>query len=416
MGILQKTSPIKNTLKKFLGFTDIIARWKITPYYDPIVFYFLSYPNTAFGDSDFLLLEEADSFLGLADDPDCPAYNPFYYDPEGDILILEAILNSEPPLPPPSQGTYLPEVRTELKVCETNTANSSVDEHLLRLNSMNCLPQSRVWHFGGRPTSCPVIIAKIEMLRKKSALKRYTYGSSNLIAPNWTTVHLELCCDQRFRIGAVLWHVMRKHFRPTTMLDAKARLLRWFSSSKNLTSKVMIQRRERFAADHLSRLENPYENVNDPKEINESFPLETLNMVTFRGDSRTPWFADFANYHAEDQAMVSRNEALEILLTCPQLDPPGIWSYSPSLHRVITHNNGQVEVANRGLQRILESTIGSGYHQKDRKPSQNDKTEHGMEKTVQNQGQSPKMPKSESILMNPQSNGAGTEEYYWMQS
>ncbi|GJZ95303.1 hypothetical protein Tco_0667506 [Tanacetum coccineum] len=30
---------------------------------------------------------------------------------------------------------------------------------------------------------------------------------------------------------------------------------------------------------------------------------------------------------------------------------------------------------------------GSGYQQKDRKPSQNDKNEHGMEKTVQNQGQ-----------------------------
>ncbi|GJR59387.1 reverse transcriptase domain-containing protein [Tanacetum coccineum] len=43
---------------------------------------------------------------------------------------------------------------------------------------------------------------------------------------------------------------------------------------------------------------NPYENVLDPKEINETFPLETLNMVTFRGDSSTPWFADFANYHA----------------------------------------------------------------------------------------------------------------------
>ncbi|GJY00101.1 probable E3 ubiquitin-protein ligase RNF217 [Tanacetum coccineum] len=42
----------------------------------------------------------------------------------------------------------------------------------------------------------------------------------------------------------------------------------------------------------------------------------------------------------------------------------------------------------------------SGYHQKDKKPSQNDKTEHGMEKTVQNQGQSPKMTKSESILKN----------------
>ncbi|GKF30412.1 hypothetical protein Tco_0100210, partial [Tanacetum coccineum] len=42
----------------------------------------------------------------------------------------------------------------------------------------------------------------------------------------------------------------------------------------------------------------------------------------------------------------------------------------------------------------------SGYQQKDRKPSQNDKTEHGMEKTVQNQGQSPKMSKPEPELKN----------------
>ncbi|GKC93567.1 hypothetical protein Tco_1159009, partial [Tanacetum coccineum] len=48
----------------------------------------------------------------------------------------------------------------------------------------------------------------------------------------------------------------------------------------------------------------------------------------------------------------------------------------------------------------LNGLTRSGYQQKDRKPSQNDKTEHGMEKTVQNQGQSPKMPKSESILKN----------------
>ncbi|GKB80912.1 hypothetical protein Tco_0947807, partial [Tanacetum coccineum] len=36
---------------------------------------------------------------------------------------------------------------------------------------------------------------------------------------------------------------------------------------------------------------------------------------------------------------------------------------------------------------FIGSGVGSGYQQKDRKPSQNDKTEHGMEKTVQNQGQ-----------------------------
>ncbi|GJT32434.1 reverse transcriptase domain-containing protein [Tanacetum coccineum] len=54
---------------------------------------------------------------------------------------------------------------------------------------------------------------------------------------------------------------------------------------------------ENYAADHLSRLENPYENVFDPKEITETFPLETLSVLTSK-DQSTPWFADFANYHA----------------------------------------------------------------------------------------------------------------------
>ncbi|GKB01068.1 hypothetical protein Tco_0829112 [Tanacetum coccineum] len=52
---------------------------------------------------------------------------------------------------------------------------------------------------------------------------------------------------------------------------------------------------------------------------------------------------------------------------------------------------------------LVGSGPGSGYLQKTEN-HQNDKTEHGMEKTVQNQGQSPKMPKSESILKNQQSN------------
>nr|GFB06129.1 reverse transcriptase domain-containing protein [Tanacetum cinerariifolium] len=70
---------------------------------------------------------------------------------------------------------------------------------------------------------------------------------------------------------------------------------------------------ENLATDHLSRLENPYENVLDPKEINDKFPLETLSMVTYRGTSDTPWFADFANYHASNFLL---KEALEILEAC----------------------------------------------------------------------------------------------------
>ncbi|GJU34821.1 reverse transcriptase domain-containing protein [Tanacetum coccineum] len=81
--------------------------------------------------------------------------------------------------------------------------------------------------------------------------------------------------------------------------DSKARLLRWVLLLQEFTFKVINTKGvENLAADHLSRLENPYENVLDPKEVNEKFPLETLNMVTVHGDSSTPWFADYANYHA----------------------------------------------------------------------------------------------------------------------
>ncbi|GJY19363.1 reverse transcriptase domain-containing protein [Tanacetum coccineum] len=83
--------------------------------------------------------------------------------------------------------------------------------------------------------------------------------------------------------------------------DSKARLLRWVLLLQEFTFKVIDTKgAENLAANHLSRLENPYENVLDPKEVNEKFPLETLHMVTSRSDSITPWFADYANYHARN--------------------------------------------------------------------------------------------------------------------
>ncbi|GJU65626.1 reverse transcriptase domain-containing protein, partial [Tanacetum coccineum] len=96
-----------------------------TPYYDPIVST-SSLTLTPFRDSDFLL-EEVDAFLALDDDPISPEVNDSYYDPEGDIILLEAYLNDDPS-PPPNQGNYLPEIRKELKVCEAKTNKSSIDE------------------------------------------------------------------------------------------------------------------------------------------------------------------------------------------------------------------------------------------------------------------------------------------------
>ncbi|GJR78324.1 reverse transcriptase domain-containing protein [Tanacetum coccineum] len=200
-----------------------------------------------------------------------------------------------------------------------------------------------------------------DCIRAFQTLKDRLTEAPILIAPNWD-LPFELMCDASdFAIGAVLGQRHEKHFRPIhyaskTLIeaqtnytttekellaivyafekfrsylimnksivhtdhsalkylfakkDAKARLLRWVLLLQEFDFKVIDTKgAENLAADHLSRLENPYENVNDPKEINESFPLETLNMVTFRGDSRTPWFADFANYHACNTPKMGRS-------------------------------------------------------------------------------------------------------------
>ncbi|GKC36386.1 reverse transcriptase domain-containing protein [Tanacetum coccineum] len=113
--------------QEVLGFFDLIASGNPTPYYDPVIST-SSLTLTPFEDSDFLLLEEADAFLALEDDPTSPEVDDSYYDSEGDILLLEAILNSDPSPPPPNQGNYLPEIRKELKVCEAKTDKSSIDE------------------------------------------------------------------------------------------------------------------------------------------------------------------------------------------------------------------------------------------------------------------------------------------------
>nr|GEY84461.1 reverse transcriptase domain-containing protein [Tanacetum cinerariifolium] len=85
--------------------------------------------------------------------------------------------------------------------------------------------------------------------------------------------------------------------------DTKARLLRWILLLQEFDFKVIdTKRAKNYTADHLSRLENPYENVFDPKEINETFPLETLNKVAHQ-DQSTPWFEDFANYHARNSLL-----------------------------------------------------------------------------------------------------------------
>ncbi|GJW86977.1 reverse transcriptase domain-containing protein [Tanacetum coccineum] len=127
-------------------------------------------------------------------------------------------------------------------------------------------------------------------------LKKKLSEAPILIAPDWDLPFELMCNASNFTIVYTNHSALKYLF---TKKDSKARLLRWVLLLQEFTFKVIdTKRAENLAADHLSRLENPYENVLDPKEVNEKFPLETLNMVTSRSDSSTPWFADYANYHA----------------------------------------------------------------------------------------------------------------------
>ncbi|GJW92221.1 reverse transcriptase domain-containing protein [Tanacetum coccineum] len=153
-----------------------------TPYFEPIVSTYLLLLQilTPFGDSDFLLMEEADSFLALEDDPTSSEVDPTYQDPEGDILILEAILNSEPPPPLPNHEQYMPEVRKELKLCEAKTVEPSINEP--PEVELKELPPHLEYAFLEGDNKLPVIIAKDLKDEEKAALLKVLKSHKRAIA------------------------------------------------------------------------------------------------------------------------------------------------------------------------------------------------------------------------------------------
>nr|GEV37620.1 reverse transcriptase domain-containing protein [Tanacetum cinerariifolium] len=351
----------------------------------------------------------ADAFIAIDDEPILPKIDATYYDPEGDILILEALLYSDPLPPLPNQGDYFPEIHKDLKVIEPKNDKSSNDEPP-KVKLKDLLPHLE-YAFLGDNNKWPIIIAKDLRVDEKSALIKilleedYTpkVQSQRRVNPKihdvikkeveklldagliypvsdspWVSpIHCvpkkggrtvitnddnelvltrlvtgwRVCIDYQKLIEATRkdhfplpfmdqmlerlvgneYYCFLDGFSKKEMLavvyafekfhsylimnksivytdhsalkylfankDAKARLLRWILLLQEFDFKVVDTKgAENYAADHLSRLENSYENVFDPKEINESFPLEMISKLAHH-DQSTPWFADFANYH-----------------------------------------------------------------------------------------------------------------------
>ncbi|GKF15655.1 reverse transcriptase domain-containing protein, partial [Tanacetum coccineum] len=127
---------------------------------------------TPFGDSDFLFLEEANAFIAINDEPISREIDATYYDPEGDILILEVLLNSE----------LLPALRIqeELKVVEAKTVKSSIDEP--PEVELKDLPPHLEYAFLEGDDKLPVIIAKDLKDEEKAALIKVLKSHKRAIA------------------------------------------------------------------------------------------------------------------------------------------------------------------------------------------------------------------------------------------
>nr|GEZ48890.1 reverse transcriptase domain-containing protein [Tanacetum cinerariifolium] len=188
-----------------LSFSDVTASGNPTPSDDSIVST-TSPTLTPFGDSNFLLFEEDDPFLGLEDDPNSPKFNPFYYDPERDILLLEAILNSEPLPPLPNHEHYMPSFKKELKVCEAKTVKSSVDEPPeVKLKD---IPPHLEYAFLEGDNKFPIIIAKELGDEEKSALIKDKTTAHTERLP--IVACLSVCAMHRARFKGEKSHFMVK--------------------------------------------------------------------------------------------------------------------------------------------------------------------------------------------------------------
>nr|GEV52759.1 reverse transcriptase domain-containing protein [Tanacetum cinerariifolium] len=400
--------------QEVLGFSDVVASGNPTPDYEPIVSN-SSLTLTPFDESDFLLLEEADAFIAIDDEPISPKIDATYYDSEGDILILEALLNSDLLPPLPNQKDYFPKVHKDLKVIEPENDKSSNDEPPeLKLKELPphleyaFLGDNNKWP-GIDPEFCshkilleedyepkvqsqrrvnpkihdvikkeveklldagliyPILdspwVSPVHCVPKKRGMSVVTNDENELVPTRLVTRWRRLagnkyycfldgfsgyfqipidpkdqekstftCPYRTFAYKCMpfglcnapgtfqqcmmpIFHDMIEQTMEVFMDDFSVfgdsfstcltnleKMLKRCEDTKLALnwekSHFMVKEgAENYVADHLSRLENPYKNVFNPKEINEFFPLETISKLAHH-DQSTSWFANFANYHA----------------------------------------------------------------------------------------------------------------------
>ncbi|GJT90969.1 reverse transcriptase domain-containing protein [Tanacetum coccineum] len=174
-------------------------------------------------------------------------------------------------------------------------------------------------------------------------LKKRLTEAPILVSPHWD-LPFELMCDASdYAVGSILGQRKDKYFRPIhyaskTLSDAQTnytvtekellavvyafeKFRSYLVLSKIIEFTIEIRDKkgaENLAADHLSRLENPYQGDRVGMEINDNFPHESLSMISLNPDNKPPWFADIANY-----LVGNTDRKLWTFSKLAIMDPPG---------------------------------------------------------------------------------------------
>ncbi|GJV77962.1 reverse transcriptase domain-containing protein, partial [Tanacetum coccineum] len=353
---LKKVDLIDVTCEEYsqevLGFSDSVAYNNPSPHFDPIVS--ISSPTlTPFDESDFLLFEEADAFIAIDDEPVSPVFNATYYDPEGDILILEELLNNDP-LPHPNHGDYLPGLQKDLKVIEPQKssveyATSYEPKDEIPEVELKELPPHLEYAFLEENNKLPVIISKDLSQEEKTSLINVLKNQKQAIAWKLSDIRgidPEFCSHKilleddyqpsvqhQRRVNPKIHDVIKKEVEklldagliypisdspwvsPVHCVPKKGGMTVVTNEENELVPTRLVTgwrvciaiskvKRSNLIASvsfsfgrHCASFVS-VENIFDLKEITETFPLETINVVTSHDDQNTPWFADIANYHA----------------------------------------------------------------------------------------------------------------------
>nr|GEW83309.1 reverse transcriptase domain-containing protein [Tanacetum cinerariifolium] len=162
----------------------------------------------------------------------------------------------------------------------------------------------------------PFVFSK-ECINAFNTLKKKLTEAPILVVPDWN-LPFELMCDaSNYAIGAVLGQRKSKHFQPIHYASKMINEAQIHYTTIEKEMLVVVYAFEKFRpylvlsksivyTDHSAlkyllnkkdakpRLENPYHDVLENKDINENFPLETLGSLT---NNNTSWFADIANFH-----------------------------------------------------------------------------------------------------------------------